>query len=150
MHSSFSWLPGRFAQKRDAEFNRLADRYLRRSVFQVRPGGGTQLPASINTTRCWRSAARAEIDAQIAALKKFEGEVAAFDAQGLSPAAAADRELLLAQIRGQLLSLEVVRPWEKNPDIYSSGATNAIFVIMSRKFAPAAERAEERDRARKG
>jgi uncharacterized protein (DUF885 family) len=33
--------------------------------------------------------------------------------------------------------LEVIRPWEKNPDIYSSGVSNAVFVIMSRKFAPA-------------
>ena len=30
--------------------------------------------------------------------------------------------------------------WEKNPDSYSSGATGAIFTIMSRSFAPPAER----------
>ena len=59
---------------------------------------------------------------------------------GLSPGAAADRELVLAQIRGQLLTLEVIRPWEKNPDIYSSGVSNAVFVIMSRNFAPPAVR----------
>jgi uncharacterized protein (DUF885 family) len=130
---------GAFAQKRDAEFNRLADRYFDEVYFKYDPVAGTaagfhQYDALLG------AAARAEIDAQIAALKKFEAEVAAFDAQGLSPVAAADRELLLAQIRGQLLSLEVVRPWEKNPDIYSSGATNAVYVVMSRKFAPAAER----------
>ena len=55
---------------------------------------------------------------------------------GLSAGVAADRELVLAQIRGQLLTLEVIRPWEKNPDIYSSGVSSAVFVIMSRKFAP--------------
>ncbi len=33
-----------------------------------------------------------------------------------------------------------VRTWEKNPDIYSSGITDSIFVIMSRTFAPAADR----------
>jgi uncharacterized protein (DUF885 family) len=63
-----------------------------------------------------------------------------FDARGLTPGIAADRELVLAQIRGQLLTLEAIRPWEKNPDIYSSGVTSAIFVIMSRNFAPAEER----------
>ena len=31
----------------------------------------------------------------------------------------------------------MIRPWEKNPDIYSSGVSSAVFVIMSRKFAPA-------------
>ena len=71
-----------------------------------------------------------------------------FDPRGLSPGVAADRELVLAQIRGQLLALETIRAWEKNPDIYSSGVTNAIFVIMSRNFAPPAERLKVGDRAR--
>jgi uncharacterized protein (DUF885 family) len=83
---------------------------------------------------------RAEVDAQIAALKKFEGEFDTFGGQGLSPSVSSDRELVLAQIRGALLTLEQIRPWEKNPDIYSSGVSNAIFVIMSRSFAPAAVR----------
>ncbi len=86
------------------------------------------------------SGSRSEIDAETAALHQFEQEVAGFEPRGLSPGAAADRELLLAQIRGQLLTLEVIRPWEKNPDIYSSGVSNAVFVIMSRKFAPPAAR----------
>jgi uncharacterized protein (DUF885 family) len=30
----------------------------------------------------------------------------------------------------------VIRAWEKNPDTYSSGATNAIFVLMERPYAP--------------
>src|SRR6185437_10063463 len=37
----------------------------------------------------------------------------------------------------QLLTLEVIRPWEKNPDIYSSGITYSVFVIMERPYAPA-------------
>jgi hypothetical protein len=38
------------------------------------------------------------------------------------------------------LTLESIRDWEKNPDLYSSGVTSAIFTIMSRKYAPPAER----------
>jgi uncharacterized protein (DUF885 family) len=130
---------GALAQKRDADFDRLADRFFDDVYFRYDPVAGTS--AGFHQYDAMMGAAtRAEIDAQIAALKKFEKEVADFDAQGLSPAVAADRELLLSQIRGQLLSLEVVRPWEKNPDIYSSGATNAVYVVMSRKFAPAADR----------
>ncbi|SPF52152.1 conserved exported hypothetical protein [Candidatus Sulfopaludibacter sp. SbA4] len=128
-----------FAQSRDAGFNRLADRYFNEVVLRYDPVQGTaagfheydrQLPAS----------ARTEIQAQISALKRFETEVANFGPGGLSGPIAADRELVLAQIRGQLLGLESIRAWEKNPDIYSSGVTNAIFVIMSRSFAPPAER----------
>ena len=128
-----------FAQSRDAEFEKLAGRYFDEVVFKFDPVQGTaagfhqydsQLPAGT----------RAEIQAEIAALRQFEGLVRDFDGRGLSPSTAADRELVLAQIRGSLLSLESIRSWEKNPDNYSSGVTNAIFVIMSRSFASAADR----------
>ncbi|HEY1336915.1 MAG TPA: DUF885 domain-containing protein [Bryobacteraceae bacterium] len=127
------------AQTRDGEFEKLADRFFDEAVFRFDPVQATaagfhqydsQLPS-------W---SRAEIDAQIAALQRYEDEVGNFDARGLSRTAAADRDLLLAQIRGSLLQLESIRPWEKNPDGYSSYPTNAIFVIMSRSFAPPAER----------
>jgi uncharacterized protein (DUF885 family) len=73
-------------------------------------------------------------------MHRFETEVRNFDPRGLSPFIADDRELLLAQIRGSLVNLETIRRWENNPDTYSSGVTNAIFVIMSRNFAPATDR----------
>ena len=128
-----------FAQSRDAEFNKLADRFFDELVFKYDPvqatsAGFHQYDSLLAT------GSRAEILAETALLKKFEREVLAFDARGLSGAIAADRELVLAQIRAQALSLESIRMWEKNPDTYSSGITNAIFVIMSRSFAPPEER----------
>jgi uncharacterized protein (DUF885 family) len=128
-----------FAQSRDEVFAKLADRYFEEVVFRFDPVQGTaagfhQYDALLP------SGSKSEVQAQIAALRKFEGEVAGFDARGLSPTATADRELVLAQIRGGLLALENIRMWEKNPDVYSSSATNAIFVIMSRSFAPPADR----------
>jgi uncharacterized protein (DUF885 family) len=127
------------AQKRDADFTKLADRFFDECYFKYDPVSGTQAGFHQYDTQL-PSLSRAEIDAQIAALKKFGGEFEAFGAQGLSPSAVADRELVLSQIRGALLSLEEIRPWEKNPDIYSSSATQAIFLIMSRSFAPASVR----------
>ncbi len=47
-----------------------------------------------------------------------------------------DRELMLLKIRSQLLAIENIRYWVKNPDFYSSGATESIFSLISRKFAP--------------
>ena len=128
-----------FGQTRDAEFNKLAGRFFDELMFRFNPVAGTaagfhQYDALLP------SGSRAEIDAQIAALKRFEAEVRSFDPRGLSPGIAADRELVLAQIQSQLLELENIRPWEKDPDAYSSGATMAIFTIMSRSFAPPAER----------
>jgi uncharacterized protein (DUF885 family) len=127
------------AQSRDAEFNKLADRLFDEVVFHYDPASATQagfhqydglLPLM----------SRADIDAAIADYKKFEGLVANFDPRGLSAWIAADRDLALAQIRSQLLTLETIRPWEKNPDVYSSGVTGAIFAVMSRSFAPPEER----------
>ena len=53
-----------------------------------------------------------------------------------TPIPAADYQILLNSIHAQLLQLEVVRPWEKNPDTYSSGPTGSIFSIMERPYAP--------------
>ena len=127
------------AQSRDADFNRLADRFFDEAVFRFDPAQGTQAGFH-QYDMLLPSGARAEIEAGIVVYKKFESEVRSFDTRGLSVGNAADRELVLSQIRGQLLTLETIRPWEKNPDIYSSGVTNAIYVIMSRSFAPPAER----------
>jgi uncharacterized protein (DUF885 family) len=127
------------AQKRDTEFYKLADRFFEECYFHYDPVAGTQAGFH-QYDALLPSGSHAEIDAQVASLKKFAGEFESFGAQGLSPLASSDRELALSQIRGALLTLEEIRPWEKNPDIYSSGVSNAIFVIMSRSFAPAAVR----------
>ncbi|MBV8732603.1 MAG: DUF885 domain-containing protein [Acidobacteriia bacterium] len=127
------------AQNRDAEFGKLADQYFNELVFHFDPVAGTSAGFH-QYDSLLPSSSRAEIEAQIAALHKWQAEVEGFDARGLSPWISADRDLMLANIRGSLLNLEAIRGWEKNPDNYSSGITNAIFVIMSRSYAPAAER----------
>ena len=50
------------------------------------------------------------------------------------------RHLVINDINGHLLSLENIRAWEKNPDSYSAGITNSIFIIMARTFAPPDQR----------
>ena len=124
-----------FAQNRDAEFDQLADRLFDEVVFRYDPASATQAGFH-RFDDLLPSMSRAEIDSAIADWKKFEVLVEHFGPAGLSPWRAADRELALSQIRSQLLSLETIRSWEKNPDVYSSGATSAIFVVMSRSFAP--------------
>ena len=128
-----------FAQTRDEAFANLANRYFEEVVFRFDPVQGTAAGFHQYDTQL-PSGSKTEVQQQIAALRKFESGVASFDPRGLSPTAAADHDLVLAQIRGGLLALENIRMWEKNPDTYSSAATNAIFVIMSRTFAPPADR----------
>jgi hypothetical protein len=86
---------------------------------------------------------RHAIDNQIAVLKKFQQEFSGgytHIGPGDVMATAIDHTLVLNDINARLLTLENIRPWEKNPDLYSSGITNSIFVIMARTFAPPAER----------
>jgi len=52
----------------------------------------------------------------------------------------ADLDIVESNIRSQLLTLETIRPWEKNADNYSSTCANGAFVLMERKFAPPDER----------
>ena len=44
------------------------------------------------------------------------------------------------QLDGMLLRNEVIRPWARDPDIYSSGITNDAYVMISRTFAPPEQR----------
>ena len=75
--------------------------------------------------------------AEIAWLHAIDKKLAPIDAKALDAPDAADLQILVNSIHSQLLSLEVIRNQEKNPDLYSSGVTNSIFTIMERDYAPA-------------
>ena len=46
-----------------------------------------------------------------------------------------DCDIVIGTIQSRLLTLQTIRPWEKNPDFYSGIASNGAFTIMERKFA---------------
>ncbi len=79
----------------------------------------------------------AGIEKKRALLHVWEKKIAAIDPSALDAPQAADREILLGSIRSWLLTIEAIKPQEKNPDTYQSGVTNSIFVLMERPFAPA-------------
>ena len=80
---------------------------------------------------------RGSLDKEAAALRTYEKKVSEFPAAKLDPSDEGDREFLLGAIRSQLLTLETIRPWQKDPDVYSSGITNSAFTIIERNYAPA-------------
>jgi uncharacterized protein (DUF885 family) len=115
-------------------FNFLTDQFFSDVYFHFAPTAGTSAGLHQYDTQLEDYSA-ANIQKQIAALHTFEKKVEAIATSALDASVAADREILLNNIRSQLLTLEVIRPWEKNPDIYSSGITNSAFVIMERPYA---------------
>jgi uncharacterized protein (DUF885 family) len=117
-------------------FSFLSDQYLTDVYFHYAPTAGTQAGLHEYDTQLEDFSA-ANIQKQIAALHTYEKKLTAIDPSALDASVAADYQILLNNIRSQLLTLEVIRPWEKNPDIYSSGISNAAYVIMERPYAPA-------------
>jgi uncharacterized protein (DUF885 family) len=117
-------------------FHMVADQFFSDVYFKFSPTNGTAAGLHQYDTQLEDYSAAA-VQAEIAALHEYEKKIAAIDPSALDASVAGDRDILLANIRSELLTLEVIRPWEKNPDTYSSGITNSTFVIMERPYAPA-------------
>ena len=115
-------------------FNFVADQYFSDVYFHFSPTLGTQNGLHQYDTQLEDYSA-ANIQKQITALHTYEKKVEAIDPSALDASVAGDREILLNNIRSQLLTLEIIRPWEKNPDTYSSGITSSAFAIMERPYA---------------
>jgi uncharacterized protein (DUF885 family) len=117
-------------------FNFLSDQYFTDVYFHFSPTSGTADGLHQYDTQLEDYSATS-IQKEVAALHVYEKKVEAIDPSSLDASVAGDRAILLNSIRSTLLTLEVIRPWEKNPDNYSSGITNSIFVIMERPYASA-------------
>jgi len=123
------------------QFAKVSDEYFDQVYFRYAPSAGT-------TAGFHRYDAQLEdyshqaIDAEIAALRDFERRFEAIQPDGSKAdfVLRSDREIVLSNIRSQLLTLETIRPWEKNADNYSSACANGVFVLMERKFAPPDDR----------
>jgi uncharacterized protein (DUF885 family) len=121
-----------------AEFDNLVDRYFD-DFFHYNPTQGTSVGFHQYDSQL-ENYSLATIATRIRSLQRFLAEFERFPAASLTPEAAADRDLVIHNIQSQLLELENIRAWEKNPDVYSSGIGKSVFAIMSRTFAPAGER----------
>ncbi len=116
-------------------FGFVSDQYFSQVYFHYAPTYGTSAGFHEYDAQLEDYSA-ASIQKNIAALHEYAKKIEAIDPSALDAPVAADREILLNSIQSSLLTLEVIRPWEKNPDMYSSGVTNSIFVLMERPFAP--------------
>jgi uncharacterized protein (DUF885 family) len=116
-------------------FSSLADQYFQQVYFKYSPTAGTAAGLHEYDTQLEDYSA-AGIAKETAALHEWEKKIEAVPADALDAGPAADRQILLSNIRLNLLQLEVIRDWEKNPDSYSSGITGSVFSLMERPYAP--------------
>ena len=116
-----------------AAFNQAVDEYFTQIYFKYAPTQGTLAGLHAYDGQL-ENFSRAAIDQQIQDLHGFADRMAKVERPS-DLRAAGDYDLVVANIQSQLLALEKVRGWEKNPDNYSSGITSSAFSLMERKFA---------------
>jgi uncharacterized protein (DUF885 family) len=121
--------------------DKLTDEYFDQVYFKFGPSNGTAAGFHQYDTML-EDYSRKSVDAEITALRSFERKLEAIhpDEGKANFVARTDREMVLNNIRSELLTLQTIRPWEKNADNYSGACANGAFVLMERKFASTDDR----------
>jgi len=121
-----------------ADFDKLVDETFD-AIYKFNPSSGTADGFHQYDTRL-EDFSQASIASEISTSKSSLDKLQAFPRTGLSESSSADLDFLTARIQAQLLDLETIQTWRRDPDTYTSAATNSVFLLMSRKFAPEEER----------
>ena len=121
-----------------ADFDKLVDETFD-AIYKFNPSNGTADGFHQYDTRL-EDFSQASIASEISTSKGSLAKLQAFPRTGLSESSSADLDFLTARIQAQLLDLETIQTWRRDPDTYTSAATNSVFLLMSRKFAPEEER----------
>jgi uncharacterized protein (DUF885 family) len=122
----------------DATFAEISHAYLE-DLYKRQPTAATFLGVHKYDQQLEDYSQQAVADA-VVAIRRFREQVTAIDPAALSLPNQLDREQLLHALESRLLTLEIVRPWAKDPDTYSSGLTNTAYIMVKREFAPAEQR----------
>ena len=132
-------LPG-LAAAAPADYTAAVAEYFR-GEYAAHPTEATALGLHFGDARLDDISAAAHA-ADIARLHAIQDRLRAIPAAGLSAMEQDDRDVLVAQIGGQLLELETIQQWRHNPAVYVDLSTNAVYEIIERDFAPLSSRLE--------
>jgi uncharacterized protein (DUF885 family) len=122
----------------DGAFTALASEYLE-DLYKRQPTQATYLGIHKYDDRLDDYSRQAVTDA-VASARAFRQKVDAIDAATLTPSNKLDREQLLHAIDSRILTLDVIRPWARDPDTYSSGITNTAYLMIKRAYAAPGDR----------
>jgi uncharacterized protein (DUF885 family) len=86
------------------------------------------------------SYSQAEIQGEIARSQTALRDLARIPTDGLSEANLLDATVLESLINGHLLDLANIRMWSKDPGFYNDQASNALYTLIERDFAPIDDR----------
>ena len=122
----------------DAAFRVVVDDVLN-DLFRRHPSTATDLGVHTFDSAIEDYSAAA-VAAEIASTKAFRERLRAIAPEALSAPRQLDREQLLHAMDASLLQDDVIKPWARDPDVYSSGLTRTAYVMIKRRFAPPEER----------
>ncbi len=117
---------------------KLSDEFMA-SFFAFQPSAATRAGLHEYDTQMEDFSAE-RVARQITEYRKFERRFAALETKGWTKWAAADREMMLAFVRSRILELEAKPRWQSDADYYSSIASDSMFVLIGRNFAPPEQR----------
>jgi uncharacterized protein (DUF885 family) len=121
-----------------AAFDKLVDDYFQAS-FLSSPDSATE--AGIhdydNLLSDWSKETIAKRETE---LQHFRNQFQAIDPAQLDQTSCIDRLMLIAQCNSELLSLQSIQSWKKNPDTYGSDINSSIFSLIKRNFASPEQR----------
>jgi uncharacterized protein (DUF885 family) len=122
----------------DSDYAAIASRYFD-AWFRAHPVTATATGVHVYDAQLG-SYDPAHYAAQLALDRRVLRELAALDPATLSSRGRLDRAMLEASLRDDLLLNETMAQWRHKPDAYVQLASNAVFVLISRNFAPPAVR----------
>ena len=119
-------------------FDSLVDRYFD-FYFQFNPTQATQAGFHQYDVKL-EDYSRSGAEAETARLLDFQKQFDMIHGSELPQEAAGDLDIVISSIQSRLLELQTIRMWRKDPDLYTSGVSYTIFLLMKRNFAPLEER----------
>ncbi len=135
---TLQWASLRAAPAPAGDFAKFVDDYFD-ARFDFTPTEGTSAGLHQYDTKM-PDRSRARIERRIAELKAQLTRVSGFDRVSLSFDDGIDAAALEGALRSELLSLDTLRNWERNPMSYAGVTGSAVDDLIKRDFAPAAER----------
>jgi uncharacterized protein (DUF885 family) len=119
-------------------FDRLVDRFFD-LYYRFNPTAGTDAGFHQYDDKL-EDFSRKTVEAEVAELGKLQTEFDRFPKAELPEEAGGDFAFLDSTIKAQLLELQNIQTWKKDPDFYPASASQSIFLIIKRNFAPPAAR----------
>jgi uncharacterized protein (DUF885 family) len=121
------------AENADQSFTRLADQFLDHWLRR-RPQAATRLGLH-QFDNLLVPVTQASMVEDAEWLHDFRTRLGAIPRDALSPAHALDDDVLTARIERELLDLEVIHPYENNPNVYIALVAGSIQSLLQRNFA---------------